>query len=134
MSIWARLAAVVLILLAGPVAAQERYNGIGRTATPAEIAAWDIDVRADFTGLPKGAGTVARGQEIWDAKCASCHGTFGESNEVFPPIVGGTTADDAKRGKVRSLIESNDQRTTLMIIGNKRGCTSASTSASTCVS
>ena len=114
MSTWARLAAVLLMLLAEAAPAQDRYNGIGRTATPAEIAAWDIDVRADFTGLPKGAGTVARGQEIWDAKCASCHGTFGESNEVFPPIVGGTTADDAKRGKVRSLIESNDQRTTLM--------------------
>ena len=57
-----------------------KYEGIGRTATPAEIAAWDIDVRPDFKGLPKGSGSVAKGQEIWEAKCASCHGTFGESN------------------------------------------------------
>ncbi len=114
MSIWARLAAACLMLLAGAVAAQDRYPGIGRAATPAEIAAWDIDVRADFTGLPKGQGTVSQGQELWEKKCASCHGYFGESNEVFPPIIGGTTADDVKRGRVRSLIESSDQRTTLM--------------------
>lgn len=103
-----------LVLLPGPAMAQDRYQGIGRAATPAEIAAWDIDVRADFTGLPKGSGTVARGQEIWDNKCASCHGFFGESNEVFPPIVGGTKPEDVKRGRVASLVESSDQRTTTM--------------------
>ena len=43
---------------------------------------WDIDVRPDGTGLPKGTGTVAQGQEIYDAKCASCHGTFGESERL----------------------------------------------------
>jgi hypothetical protein len=32
--------------------------------------------------------------EIWEEKCASCHGTFGESNSVFNPLVGGTTAED----------------------------------------
>ena len=41
------------------------YVGIGRAATPAELAAWDTDVRPDFKGLPKGSGTVAQGQQIW---------------------------------------------------------------------
>ena len=80
-----------------------------------EVAAWDIDVRPDFKGLPKGSGTTARGQEIWEGRCASCHGTFGESNEVFTPIVGGTTKDDIKTGRVASLTsEKQPQRTTLM--------------------
>jgi cytochrome c551/c552 len=92
-----------------------KYPGIGRTATPAEVAAWDIDVRPDFKGLPKGSGSVAKGQEIWEAKCASCHGTFGESNEIFTPIAGGTTADDIKTGRVASLKDTKQpQRTTLM--------------------
>ncbi len=37
-------------------------------ATPAEIAAWDIDVRPDFKGLPKGAGSVAQGMEVWEGQ------------------------------------------------------------------
>ena len=49
-----------------------KMDGIGRVATAKEVTAWDIDVRPDFKGLPKGAGTVAQGQDIWEAKCASC--------------------------------------------------------------
>jgi S-disulfanyl-L-cysteine oxidoreductase SoxD len=91
------------------------YAGIGRTATPKEVAAWDIDVRPDFKGLPKGAGSVAKGQEVWEAKCASCHGVFGESNEVFSPLVGGTTKDDVKTGRVARLTDAAyPGRTTLM--------------------
>lgn len=90
-------------------------SGIGRDATPAELGAWDIDVRPDFKGLPKGQGSVADGQTLFDARCASCHGTFGESNEVFNPLVGGTTADDIKTGHVASLRANNQPvRTTLM--------------------
>jgi cytochrome c len=91
-----------------------QYPGIGRPATPAEIAAWDIDVRPDFKGLPPGSGSVKKGQEVWEAKCASCHGTFGESNEVFTPLVGGTTADDIRTGHVKSLKSPEVARTTLM--------------------
>lgn len=91
------------------------FPGIGRPATPAEIAAWDIDVRPDFKGLPPGSGTVARGMEVWEDKCASCHGIFGESNEVFSPIIGGTSKDDIRTGRVKRLTdESFPGRTTMM--------------------
>ena len=108
---------VALTLLGGLANAQDtkKFPGIGRAATPAEVAAWDIDVRPDFKGLPKGSGTAEQGQELWEAKCASCHGVFGESNEVFTPIVGGTTAKDIKTGRVASLTDPNQpQRSTLM--------------------
>ncbi len=101
--------------VAMPAAAFDRYPGIGRAATEAEVKAWDIDVRPDFAGLPKGSGTVDRGIELWEAQCASCHGVFGESNEVFTPLAGGTSRDDIKTGTVRSLVSgSSPQRTTLM--------------------
>ncbi len=91
------------------------YTGIGRTATPAEIKAWDIDVRPDFAGLPAGAGSVRQGQQVWEAKCESCHGAFGESNEVFTPIAGGTTKRDIETGRVATLTRPDfPQRTTLM--------------------
>jgi S-disulfanyl-L-cysteine oxidoreductase SoxD len=91
------------------------YTGIGRAATPQELAAWDTDVRADFKGLPVGRGNVARGQDVWEAKCASCHGVFGESNEVFTPLIGGTTAADLQTGRVARLTDgAYPGRTTLM--------------------
>lgn len=54
----------------------ERF-GIGRPATADEIAAWDIDVMPDGTGLPPGSGSVAEGEVIYAAKCAVCHGKTG---------------------------------------------------------
>ena len=92
-----------------------KFPGIGRAATPAEVAAWDIDVRPDFKGLPNGSGSVKKGEALWEGQCASCHGTFGESNEVFTPIAGGTTKDDIKTGRVAALADNKQpQRTTLM--------------------
>jgi cytochrome c len=108
--------AAAALLAAGAVWAQSAaFPGIGRAAAPKEVQAWDIDVRPDFKGLPKGSGSVSRGQDVWEAKCASCHGVFGESNEVFSPLVGGTTAADIKSGRVARLRdESFPGRTTLM--------------------
>lgn len=64
-----------------------RY-GIGRPATRAEIAAWDIDVNPAGEGLPPGSGTAARGATIFAAKCAACHGQRGEGSETAPALVG----------------------------------------------
>jgi cytochrome c len=119
MSRWVEaFAACCAFALAANAVAQDKpgaYPGIGRTATPKEVAAWDIDVRPDFKGLPAGSGSVAQGQDIWEGKCASCHGVFGESNQVFNPLVGGTTKDDIVTGHVAAL-KRNDYpgRTTLM--------------------
>ncbi len=62
---------------------------VGKTATPEEIAGWDIDVRPDGHGLPEGSGTPAQGEELYDEKCASCHGTFGEGEGAWPKLSGG---------------------------------------------
>jgi cytochrome c551/c552 len=68
---------------AAPAEVRERHFGFGKAATASEIAGWDIDVRADGSGLPEGRGSVEQGQSIYDARCASCHGTFGESNSYL---------------------------------------------------
>lgn len=49
--------------------------GFGKTATPQQIAAQDIDVRPDGLGLPAGSGTVAQGKAIYALKCIACHGS-----------------------------------------------------------
>lgn len=111
------VAAVTVAAAAWSAHAQhaKSFPGVGREATPAEVAAWNIDVRPDFQGLPKGSGSVAKGQEVWESRCAACHGIFAESNEVFTPLVGGTTPEDIKTGHVANLKRTDfPARTTLM--------------------
>ena len=110
---FAGMIAAAMMVVASAQAGTE-FPGVGRAATPDEIRAWDIDVRPDFKGLPAGSGSVAKGQEVWESKCSSCHGTFGESNEVFAPIVGGTTPEDIRVGRVKALVTRDVARTTLM--------------------
>jgi cytochrome c len=115
LSLLSLAALTIQITFAQSTQGSAKFSGIGRNATPAEVVAWDIDVRPDFKGLPKGSGSVEQGQVIWESKCASCHGVFGESNEIFTPIAGGTTTEDIKTGKVASLADRKQpQRTTLM--------------------
>jgi S-disulfanyl-L-cysteine oxidoreductase SoxD len=71
------------------IAAKQRF-GIGRIAEPREIAGWDIDVRPDGQGLPAGKGSVKEGEQVFMARCAACHGEFGESTGRWPQIAGGT--------------------------------------------
>ena len=68
-------------------AAQSPY-GIGRTATLAEIAGWNIDVGRDGSGLPPGSGTVSHGRDVFAQQCAACHGDKGDGG-VGDRLVGG---------------------------------------------
>lgn len=107
------------ITLLSPVVLADEYsaalNNLGRAATNEEVAAWDIDVRPDFKGLPAGSGSVEEGEALWLDKCAVCHGDFGDSNEVFSPIaLGNITPEDIESGRVASLMNPAVIRTTLM--------------------
>jgi cytochrome c len=63
--------------------------GIGRPATSAEIAGWDIAVRGDGQNLPPGRGTAEQGEELYVQHCAACHGDLGEGLERWPALIGG---------------------------------------------
>jgi cytochrome c len=67
--------------------AQSPY-GIGRTATAAEIAGWNIDIGRNGENLPPGSGSVSHGREVFDQQCAACHGAKGEGG-VGDRLVGG---------------------------------------------
>ena len=82
----AMLAAVALAC-ATSAQAQSPY-GIGRPATPTEIAGWNIDIDREGHNLPPGSGTVSHGHEVFDQQCAACHGAKGEGG-IGDQLVGG---------------------------------------------
>jgi S-disulfanyl-L-cysteine oxidoreductase SoxD len=82
----AMLAAVALTC-ATSAQAQSPY-GIGRPATPSEIAGWNIDIDREGHNLPPGSGSVSHGHEVFDQQCAACHGAKGEGG-VGERLVGG---------------------------------------------
>ncbi len=84
-----RIAAFVGFVLACVTSAQAQSPyGIGRAATPAEIAGWNIDIDRYGNNLPPGSGSVNHGREVFDQQCAACHGEKGEGG-VGEQLVGG---------------------------------------------
>jgi cytochrome c len=79
--------ALALVTLAAPAFADTL--GLGRTALPEEINAWDVAVLPDGTGLRPGKGDVATGEEVFANQCASCHGDFAEGIDSWPVLAGG---------------------------------------------
>jgi S-disulfanyl-L-cysteine oxidoreductase SoxD len=79
--------AVLALACATPTRAQSPY-GIGRAATPAEIAGWNIDIDSHGNNLPSGSGSVSHGGEVFEQQCAACHGAKGEGG-VGERLVGG---------------------------------------------
>jgi S-disulfanyl-L-cysteine oxidoreductase SoxD len=63
--------------------------GLGRAATPAEIASWRTEISPDGAELPPGSGSVQTGATIFAAQCASCHGAHGEGTPpAYPALIG----------------------------------------------
>jgi mono/diheme cytochrome c family protein len=85
------LAALVLAGCASgnaPVARVAEPPKLGREATPAQIAGWDISVGPDGVGLPEGRGTAATGATVYEQKCQACHGAKG-AGQPNDRLVGG---------------------------------------------
>ncbi|MBV9531946.1 MAG: cytochrome c [Bradyrhizobium sp.] len=83
-----QIAALALISVVTTGADAQGPYGIGRTATPAEIAGWNIDIGRNGGGLPPGSGTVSRGHEVFAQQCAACHGDNGQGG-VGGKLAGG---------------------------------------------
>jgi S-disulfanyl-L-cysteine oxidoreductase SoxD len=81
--------AMVLIAVTGYMrsVAQETPH-LGRPATPAAVAGWDISIPPDGTGLPPGSGTPEQGAVVYVQKCQTCHGEKG-AGQPSDRLVGG---------------------------------------------
>jgi len=88
MSMPSRLAAAAsaLLVLSSPALAEG--PGLGRVATPDEIASWDISIGPDGAGLPPSRGTPKQGETVYAEKCVACHGEKG-AGKPNDQLVGG---------------------------------------------
>ena len=98
------LTAIVLVLLVPAattsILARETPD-LGRLATPAEIAGWDISIPPDGNGLPPGSGTPDQGAIVFAQKCQSCHGEKG-AGKPNEQLVGGQ-GTLASKSSVRTI-------------------------------
>jgi cytochrome c len=79
---------VVVTLACVSTVAFAQSPNLGKPVSEAEIAAWDISILPDGTGLPPGSGTPEQGAKIFAAKCAACHGPNAKGG-INAALVGG---------------------------------------------
>lgn len=65
---------------------------LGKPIDEAAIAAWDISILPDGTGLPKGSGTPTQGAAIFAEKCSACHGDNAKGGLAGALVGGGPIA------------------------------------------
>jgi S-disulfanyl-L-cysteine oxidoreductase SoxD len=82
------LSSAVILALGSSVALAEGPN-LGKPISPDEIAAWDISILPDGTGLPPGGGISAVGARVYAQKCAMCHGENGKGGRNAAVVGGG---------------------------------------------
>ena len=67
--------------------------GLGTPISEEDVAAWNLDVLPDGTGLPPGSGTSADGAPVYAQQCALCHGVNLEGG-IAAALVGGRPLTD----------------------------------------
>ncbi|MES2809567.1 MAG: cytochrome c [Bacteroidota bacterium] len=77
--------------------------GLGRTATVAEIKAWDIDIRPDGKGLPAGQGTAAAGKLLYQQKCLACHAEATGANPGVKSLGPVLISDTLLTGRLKTI-------------------------------
>jgi hypothetical protein len=89
---------VLIALTLGATAVLADSPSLGIPVTQDDIAAWDLNVLPDGTGLPPGSGTAAEGSAIYAVKCAWCHGLNGEGG-THHALIGGEPLENMGSSK-----------------------------------
>ena len=102
MSMPSPLVAMASALLVLSSAALAEGPGIGRVATPDEIASWDISIGPDGAGLPPGRGTPKLGEMVYAENCVACHGEKG-AGKPNDQLVGGRGSLSGDQAPVKTV-------------------------------
>ena len=102
MSMPSRLVTASASLLVLSSAALAEGPGLGRVATPDEIASWDVSIGPDGAGLPPGRGTPKQGEAVYAEKCVACHGEKG-AGKPNDQLVGGRGSLSGEQAPVKTV-------------------------------
>ena len=102
MSMPSRLVTASASLLVLSSAALAEGPGLGRVATPDEIASWDVSIGPDGAGLPPGRGTPKQGETVYAEKCVACHGEKG-AGKPNDQLVGGRGSLSGDQAPVKTV-------------------------------
>jgi mono/diheme cytochrome c family protein len=102
MSMPSRLVTASASLLVLSSAALAEGPGLGRVATPDEIASWDVSIGPDGAGLPPGRGTPKQGETVFAEKCVACHGEKG-AGKLNDQLVGGRGSLSGEQAPVKTV-------------------------------
>jgi S-disulfanyl-L-cysteine oxidoreductase SoxD len=102
MSMPSRLVTASASLLVLSSAALAEAPGLGRVATPDEIASWDVSIGPDGAGLPPGRGTPKQGETVFAEKCVACHGEKG-AGKPNDQLVGGRGSLSGEQAPVKTV-------------------------------
>jgi S-disulfanyl-L-cysteine oxidoreductase SoxD len=102
MSMPSRLVTASASLLVLSSAAIAEGPGLGRVATPDEIASWDVSIGPDGAGLPPGRGTPKQGETVFAEKCVACHGEKG-AGKPNDQLVGGRGSLSGEQAPVKTV-------------------------------
>jgi S-disulfanyl-L-cysteine oxidoreductase SoxD len=97
-----RLVAATASLLVLSSSALAEGPGLGRVASPDEIASWDISIGPDGTGLPPGRATPKQGETVYAEKCVACHGEKG-AGKPNDQLVGGRGSLSGDQAPVKTV-------------------------------
>lgn len=96
------LAACSAVVVWHGAAAWAESPNLGKIASPAEIASWDVSIGPDGAGLPSGSGTPRQGEQVFLAKCLACHGEKG-AGKPNDRLVGGQELLAAGQAPVKTV-------------------------------
>ena len=102
MSMPSRLVTASASLLVLSSAALAEGPGLGRVATPDEIASWDVSIGPDGAGLPPGRGTPKQGETVFAEKCVACHCEKG-AGKPNDQLVGGRGSLSGEQAPVKTV-------------------------------
>jgi len=83
---------LIRALLIGVISAPVMLANSQEAGTPvseADLAGFDLVAPPNGSGFPAGSGTAVEGREVFNQRCAACHGMNGEGTSGNTVIVGG---------------------------------------------